>query len=282
MKLSEKEFIQKVNIFNKDIEVISRYKGMNKPILIKDKYGVCKIRASSTLKYKSSISAALNKTEYFMNMLNEAYPEIYKEIKAVSTFEGMNLKFLVENKFGIMSVYPSNLIQGHMPNIRSAINKKQYFKNMLLDIYGNRYDFKIENTDRRNGRSILICPIHGEVSIDNEYIFQGIGCPKCNNNIESNVFYLIRLFNKEESFFKLGISHIKKDRISRFKDYRNLGYDIEEMKIIEFKSSIQCRELELKLKRLIKNNLYTPKNWKDNSSTESFKDDLLGIILNNL
>ena len=148
---------------------------------------------------------------------------------------------------------------------------------MLLEIYGDKYDFIITNSDRKNGRSILVCPIHGE-DIDNEYIFQGKGCPKCITITESNIFYLIKLKLNTDEFYKLGISHYdEKNNIRRFNDYKSLGYNIEIIKIIPFESSRNCKEFELQLKRIIKNDLYVPKIWPHETSTECFKENLLDI-----
>lgn len=63
---------------------------------------------------------------------------------------------------GLVSVNPDNLIHGHIPTIRVAVNRKEYFKNQLLFLYDNKYDFEIDSIDRHKGRVTLICPIHGK------------------------------------------------------------------------------------------------------------------------
>lgn len=81
----------------------------------------------------------------------------------------------------------------------------------------------------------------------------------------------------------MGISYeLENGNIRRFRDYKRVGYIVEELKRICFSSSRDCKDLELKLKRLIKNDTYLPKNWEYESSTECFKEDLLDIILKNL
>lgn len=94
---------------------------------------------------------------------------------------------------------------------------------------------------------------------------------------------MIRLTNNEEWFYKLGISYINSSKeIRRYSDYRILGYNVEVIKEVEFDVSRDCKDLELKLKQLIKNNTYVPKKWPHESSTECFKEDLLDLILKNL
>ena len=286
MKYTEEQFKKEVeSLYNKDIEVVSRFKGLSKPILVKDKYGVMSFNtAKQVLLYTPGIKAAINKTEYFMNLLKEKQEHIYNNIKPASEYSGMNSKMLFETQFGLVSVTPGNLIsKGFMPTIEAAIDRKQYFYNQLKFIYGDKYDFKITETSRHGGKSILICPEHGEVSIDNDYIFMGRGCPKCKNWKCSDTLYLIRLYNEEESFYKLGISYtLENGQIRRFKEYKNLGYEIEVIKTISFENPIDCKTLETKLKRLIKNNLYLPKHWEHETSTECFSKNLLDLILDQL
>lgn len=262
MKYTEEEFKKEIkSIYEDTLEIIGRYKGATKPILVKDKYGILNIpEARQILMNKPTIIRALNKTEYFMNVLKEKQLEIFNILKPLSEYSSAKENMLFEDKFGVVNISPDSLLSGHYPNIRSSVDRKVYFYNMLKDIYGEKYDFIVTNTDRKNGRSILICPIHGEVDIDNEYIFQGKGCPKCIIQTESNIFYLIKLTLKEESFYKLGISYENSNNeIRRYGDYKSLGYSLEELKRISFSSSRDCKDLELKLKRLIKNNLYLPK-----------------------
>lgn len=284
MKYTEEEFKKEIEkIYGTELTLVGRFKGISKPILVQDKYGVLSISmAKLVLQNKPSIFKALNKTEYFMNMLKDKYPEIHKLITPLSEYSTMKESMLFQDKYGVVSTTPDALMAGHFPTIRAAVDRKKYFKEMLFEIYGDKYDFIIETTDRKNGRSILVCPEHGEVDIDNEYIFQGKGCPKCASITQSNAFYLIELSTETESFYKLGISYINRGEIRRYSDYRKQGYKIKELKTLEFENPRDCRDLELNLKRLIKNDLYTPINWEYNSSTECFKKELLDIILENL
>lgn len=283
---SEEKFKKEVNsLYNGEIEVVGRFKNLTSPILVKDKYGVMSIKqARQVLSNRPKILSALNKTEYFMNMLKEKYPRIAEKITPASEYVKMKDKMLFETKYGLVSISPDALLAGHEPNVRSAVNRKEYMKNQLLILYDYKYDFEILSTDRHKGRINLICPIHGVQSIDSDSIFLGQGCPECNHGWEkSDTLYLIRLFNDNENFYKIGISFRKENgEIRRYSDYKRLGYNVEEIKTITCEDWIQVRELELSLKHLIKDNLYTPKNWEHNNSTECFTNDLLQLILNKL
>lgn len=157
---------------------------------------------------------------------------------------------LFNTKFGLVSATPDNLLHGHSPNIRSAINRKEYFKNQLLFLYDNKYDFIIDSADRHNGRVTLICTIHGKQSVDSDSIFLGTGCSCCNKGWEkSDTFYLVRLYDDKESFYKLGISYrLDNGDIRKFREYRALNYSIEVIYTHTFSDAIECKEFELKLK----------------------------------
>ena len=286
-KFTEEEFKKEVNLkYNNEIEIVGKFKGLSFPIIFKTKYGVCQLKkAQDLLKSFPSIKSALNKTEYFMEMLKEKYPEIAKRLTPQSEYKAMKQKMLFNTQFGLITVNPDALMAGHCPNIRSAVNRKDYFKAQLEYLYdGKGYEFEITSTDRHKGRVKLICPIHGEQWVDSDGIFLGHGCPECNQGwTKSNIFYLIRLYNEEESFYKLGISYIQTNgKVRRFKDYKKLGYNIEEIKILQFEDFMQCRDFETKMKRIIKHNIYNPKHWNNNKSVECFSNEILPTIINKL
>ena len=202
MKYNEESFIKEVTkLYNGEIKIVGKFKGLMRPILCEDKYGVMSIsKARLLLHYRPGIKVALNKTEYFMNQLKEKYPKTAEQLIPASEYVKAKEKMLFKTKFGLVSVYPDRLLQGSGVNIRSAVNRKEYFKNQLLFLYDNKYDFEITSTDRHKGRVILICPIHGKQSIDSDSIFLGTGCPCCNKGWEkSDTFYPILL----EKFFQL-------------------------------------------------------------------------------
>ena len=287
--ITEEQFLEKVKaVHGNEIEVIGRFKGTTNPILFKTKYGICQYPNARAL-YKEGITptikCALNKTEYFMAMLKEKYPEIAQTLTPQSEYEAMKKKMLFNTKFGLISINPDALMAGHMPNIRSAVNRKEYFKKQLEYLYeGYGYEFEISSTSRHEGRVKLICPIHGEQYVDTDGIFLGHGCPECNTGwTKSNIFYLVRLFNDDEEFYKLGVSYIDdKGNVRRFREYKKLGYGIQQLKLVEFEDFMQARDFELKMKHLIKNSIYMPNKWASNNTTECFNDEILPTILNEI
>ena len=286
MKYNEASYKEEVTkLYNGEIEIIGKYKGLNYPILVKSIYGLLQIKtARQLLNNFPSISSALNKTEYFMNQLREKYPEIAEKISPASEYIKAKDKMLFNTKYGLVSISPDALLAGHYPNIKSSINRKEYFKNQLLFLYDGKYDFEIESSDRHKGRVSLICPIHGKQSIDSDTIFLRTGCPLCNKEWhKADTFYLIRLFDENESFYKLGISYkLDNGDICRFREYRALNYNIEVLYTYTFDNVLECKEFESKLKQIIKPFLYKPSRWEYETSTETFTNDLLPLIKDNL
>ena len=52
-----------------------------------------------------------------------------------------SLKTEVKNKYGICLVYPSSILKGHLPTIKTAIDKTSYFINQAREIHGDKYDY---------------------------------------------------------------------------------------------------------------------------------------------
>lgn len=284
MKYNEEEYKKLVaEKYNGEVKVVGKYIGISKPILVEDKYGVMEIsHASLVLKCRPSILCALNKTEYVLNMLKELQPHIYYQIRCLGEYKTMKTNVLFNTIFGVVKTTFDQLLAGSMPTIRSAVNRKEYFKNQLKLIYGDMYDFKITTTSRHGGKSILICPIHGEVVIDNNYIFTGKGCPLCSGITPSTTFYFIKLKHKDFQCYKIGISYrLKNGEIRRYRDYRR-KYEIEVIKEKDFDDVLELKQYELKLKHVIKPYLITPPNWDNSTSTECFTEDLYDIMLNQI
>ena len=289
MKYTEETFKQKVDsLYNGEVEVISRFKGLTRPILVKDHYGVMRLdKAIQIINNRPGIKAALNKTQYFMSKLAILQPDIAAQLTPQSEYVAAKKDMLFLTKYGVVKTSPDTLLAGHAPTIRVAIDRKTYFKNQLLEIYGDSYDFKITSTDRHDGRVTLICPIHGEVSVDSDGIFLGVGCPKCNSSErKSNMLYFIELFDDTERFYKIGVAHYNRaGNIHRFQTYLDMGYNFRVIKLIRFDTYLEAHNLETKLRQVIKPILYTPKKWPNPTSLECFKDTkevILDIINNDI
>ena len=134
-KLTNEEFLEKLWEKNEhyrsgEFEVVSEYKCLEKVIIIKNKYGECKIIAE-TLLFKNSnasIVIALDKTQYFKNELLELNTH-YKDGKfeVIGVYEGSKGKIAVLTPYGECCVFIASLVMGYNVGIESAKNPESYF-----------------------------------------------------------------------------------------------------------------------------------------------------------
>lgn len=156
------------------------------------------------------------------------------------------------------------------------------FKN----IYGAKYDYSKFITRNVLEKSIVICPKHGEFIINSCKHLSGQECPECtkeNNSHkrggftkdgwlamekENYALYLTQLENKDEIFYKIGISTNYKKRFTRLKE--NLC--IKRYMIIESEDGNLIYDLEKNLHKEFDELKYIPsvrfKGW-----TECFNPD---------
>lgn len=265
-------FSEKLKAVFPDLEVLSEE---GRHAIIENKYGKLKVRKDSLLRGSyPKINSAINKTEYFKKQLLEKYPNSLDNLEILSEFKGYKTALLCKDQFGLVKISPQSLMDGKLPNNRSAIEYKQYLREKLKFIHRNfGYDFEVIDNDY----SYLICPNHGKIKIQNKYLLLGYICPICKNELGSNLLYLIQLYDDNENFYKIGISRRTVKGVLRYKDYRAAGYKIKVIYEIEFNNSGDSKVLEQQVKELIKKDLYTPLKWKS-ESLETF----LGSSLENV
>ena len=137
------------------------------------------------------------------------------------------------------------------------------------------------------------CDIHGDFTQSPNKHKTGRGCPKCgmvstianrvstgwahtdwekagsiSKNFDSFKVYIIRCYNEEESFIKIGKTFKKVS--GRFTKLRDMPYNYEILKVIEGESRA-ISELELELHNLNKEFMYTPLKVFS-GSTECFSE----------
>lgn len=95
-------------------------------------------------------------------------------------------------------VYKSNLSNRHPPTIASCTDKTGYF----LYKYGGRLNDQLDYSKfvytKGSERSIVVCPIHGEISMLPEVLVRGCGCNSCGDISASNA----RTHNHEANLTK--------------------------------------------------------------------------------
>lgn len=265
------------------IELLSDYVNMHTKIIFRTDKGIFAMTPTSLLSKKCSNSKSLlNRQDYFLNLIwtkNEYYRE---GIITIEDCEILTVKqrLKIYTEFGCLESCVSNLIKNNIPSILSAVDKTEYFKNMLLknNLSYREGGFTIESNYTNNITQILIlkdgfyykmtpasllsgsqvttqsivdidnyvkelgskkhkglynyplkinkgddklaveCKIHG---IKMQYIshhLKGHGCQLCNsigNTKESwvksgktdvGIFYVLMCYNETEKFYKIGIT----------------------------------------------------------------------------
>lgn len=157
-------------------------------------------------------------------------------------------------------------------------------------IHNNKYDYSKTIYKNNSTKVKIVCPIHGIfVQLPYNHL-SGAGCSKCYkrlngfsktnwiNNCNTNkisYLYIIKCFNEEEEFIKIGISST--DINKRFSSYF-LPYNYTIEKIINSSPDIIWKE-EKRLHKIFNNFSYNPK-ISFSGKNECFTLDILPLIQN--
>jgi hypothetical protein len=217
--------------------------------------------------------------EIFLERINKLHPEL----KIISKFEGTTNKILVENEFGVCKVIANSLLVGCKPTIRTAINKKEYLLNQFKSVHGDKYDYSKVDYINATNKIIITCPVHGDFIQQPIKHLQKRTCPKCGRDNSTNsareqatgwqhsdwvkagnispnfqcfMLYIIKMYNEEECFYKIGKTFIGVDK--RFAKH-NIKYNIETIYTLCEDGKV-VSQLEDYLKRENAEFKYTPKH----------------------
>lgn len=263
--------------------VVGKYLNNRDKILLRDKFGFMEMNGWSLLcNNKPSISNAIDKTEYYKNMLLENNTH-YKngEFKIISEYEKMSTKITVENRFGICEAVAQVFVK-FPPSIQSAIDKTAYFIAECREIHGDTYSYDKVNYIGSNKPVEIICPIHGSFKQQAQAHKSGQGCYNCNillnrysksEWIESGnsvgMLYMLEFFDKDERFIKIGIT--KNSIKKRYSNKASLGYNYKMIDYVESGNKLLIWDSELNLKKKLKSLNYQPLHKFSGSSTECFE-----------
>lgn len=164
---------------------------------------------------------------------------------------------------------------------RSALDKTQFFINQANLLYNKKYDYSKTKYLSAKENVIITCPIHGDFQQTANRHLCNQSCDKCgrirttnyqknnpntwtltnwikcaNNkkSFDSFKVYIIKCWNEDEEFYKIGRTFLKVHQ--RFYG-KAMPYNYEVLKIIEGTADY-IFYLELELKKINKVNKYTP------------------------
>lgn len=151
--------------------------------------------------------------------------------------------------------------------------------------HNNIYDYSFTIYKNMHTAVFIKCNIHGLFSKTPSSHLKGQGCPKCSNelksinlinnpisfsitnweksalkskNFDSFKVYMIRCWNEEEEFYKIGRTFMTTDR-----RFRQFPYNYEIIKELVFDNAKDAHNKETNLKRLNKQYKYVPKIFFD-------------------
>jgi len=236
--------------------------------------------------------------EEFLRRVKIASPNII----IASNYKKYKSKVIVEDRNGYMyRVSPSSLLSGFTPTIQTAANKNYTFELMSRVVHGDKYDYSKVKYLSTHRKVSIVCLKHGEFLQAPSKHLIGRGCPICalestsehnRNNptgwtisnwikagSKSSGFtgykvYILKCFDENEEFIKIGRTF--QDISRRYAGVDSIKYNYEIIKEIHG-SAHHMFKLENKLKRICKDNRYTPNKFFKGIS-ECFTLDCLNLI----
>ena len=160
----------------------------------------------------------------------------------------------------------------------TVLYKRKTQKQVIKDFnikHSNFYTYKFTTYINKQTKIIITCPIHGNFKQQPSEHLRGRGCPTCGNTkkstggwgytnwenqggtskkFESYKVYIIRCYNEQESFIKIGKTFYTIEE--RFNNKTRMPYNYEILKVIEGEARM-VSELEVTLHRLNKEFKYT-------------------------
>jgi len=252
----------------------------SKKIIVSDEFGKL-LTTASRLRNNNypTIQTALNKKEYFTNKSNKVHNNKYIYNKVL--LEKIHDKVWITCKeHGDFLQQANSHLQGKgcpiCGTLRNHNDCSEYIKKANF-IHKEKYDYSFTEYNGSDQNIIIVCKEHGQFTQKANIHLRGFGCKKCSRLKKTNnswnysswtnaaksskkfkeyTFYIIKCYNEEESFFKIGKTF--NDIKLRFSSNKKMPYKYEIIKTINGES-LYISRLEQEIKSLNKNNKYLPK-----------------------
>jgi hypothetical protein len=182
---------------------------------------------------------------------------------------------------------------GRERNAKSRTLTQEDFIEKAVKVWKDRYDFSKVNYKTTKTKIEVICKEHGSFNIEPSNLLSGYGCKKCgnigwthtkwkvagenSNHFDSFKVYLIKCFNENEEFYKIGKTFVKISK--RFSGSDILPYEYIVVGIYEGTPDT-ISKLENELHKKCKDYCYLPK-LKFGGQTEcfSYQEEVKQIFL---
>ena len=188
---------------NGEFEVVGEYVDWRTKVIIKDKYGLIYITPDSLLKsQKGGIVQAINKEEYYYNILKEVNPSIAEQVEVLE-YRGDKEGVLIQTKYGDCLVRNSVLKKLENISIQTALDKKSFWVRRALDLreLSDQIDYSKAEYSCNKEHVHLSCKIHNYnyTQRPSHHMANIQGCPYC---ATSTIKYSKENFDKHREFFK--------------------------------------------------------------------------------
>lgn len=212
-------------LFN-NLEIVGGYKGATKEILVKNKYGVCKVTPSALLKgHSPSIQTAIDKTAYFINQAKDVHGDLYDY--SLVNYKNSHDKIFIISSYQTFGVSPNSHLQGSGCSVSSNLKTIKYHQENPSNIYK-----------------------------DSSWITKALK----SKNLDSFKVYIIKCYNDTEIFYKIGKTF--KTTKQRFNNKKLMPYKYQILDEIIFDNTFEggkeCCEMERELQNYFKRYQYTP------------------------
>lgn len=280
--LTTKDFIEKAEEKHSKLYGYSKTKYINdkiKIIITCSKHGDFEQRASSHLSGTGCNQCRIDSkktvsTESFIQRANAVHNNKY--IYSKTKYKSGNDKITVTCKdHGDFQQSPFSHLQGKGCSACTGTRKltTESFIKKAKEIHKGKYTYAKTKYKGVKEKVIVTCSEHGDfLQSPNDHL-QSCGCPECavllrgwtktifkdlcnKNNEGLGILYILRCFNEEEEFYKIGITS---DSVKRRYDSKGkMPYEYEIIKELEL-DPIKIYNLENKILRSLKSYQYKPK-----------------------
>ena len=237
-----------------------------------DGYLHYKKQARRLLSNGYNIQSIVNKKSFIQDKVDKLNTKL-----KVLEYKGIKNKVLVQDENGFTySPQCYDLLNGHKVTIETCNEKEGLFITMAKRVHNCQYEYPKFTYKNGKQKVDISCKKHGIFNQTIESHLQGKGCQKCKSEIssfskskwiENNIgkictFYVLRFYNEEECFIKVGVT--SKNVNSRYKKLKAYRYE----KLIEINGDSETISgIETRVLKKYKSYKYTPK-LKFEGSTE--------------
>lgn len=295
LKLSKNQFIEKCNKVHKSFYDYTniKYRGLVELITISCKlHGNFTVKAHSHLYLKTGCPLCSREkpkhydTATFITKANKVHNFRYDYSQTIYT--GSRNTVLIKCQKGHLFEQKANdHLNGSGCTVCTGRFKLSFkeFEDLANTKHNNYYTYSKQIFTKRSDTIEIECPVHGTFKQTVRNHLRGHGCIKCSyknsgwtkttfrtkclkNNNEKGFLYVLKCFNEDEIFYKIGIT--SRSVSERFNYTKRMPYNYEVIHLIEDVCD-NIYDLEVFLQRVYKCYHYIPQIPFGGSLTECFK-----------